>query len=259
MPYRPTTARKSEDKKDSVYWDYWEEMVKASVWRETKELPAIAEAAEIKGKHVMDVGCGPGRLILPFSMLAQTITAVDESDWVIKVVNKLIKDHRLNNVQVAQAPLVGLPFDDSVSESTYCMWVIHHDKSRWDKIVKEMVRVTRAGSPIVVGFSSGDGELPKMEEVCKPAHVQKCKEFDVEFPKWSKEQEWSVEVKKVPLLFEFKSAEWAFEVFSNTFVRRDITNEQKAALTAFLKQHMKDGKCVITQELRLYVIREPKD
>ncbi len=255
MPSRPA-PKPVEKGRDSVYWDYWDEMVKASVWREAKELPAIAAAAEINGKHVIDAGCGPGRLIVPFSKIAKTITAVDESDWVIKVVSKLIKDNRLNNVQVAQAPLVGLPFDDGVSESTYCMWVIHHDKSRWDKIVKELVRVTRDGSPIVVGFSSGDGDLPRLEEVCKPAHVQKCKEFDVEFPKWCKEQEWSVEVKKVPLLFEFKSPEWAFEVFSNTFVRRDITNEQKSALLNFLKGHVKNGKCVITQELRLYVIRE---
>lgn len=257
MPSRPAPAPKSPDKKDSVYWDYWNEMVKASVWRESKELPAIAEAAEIQGKHVMDVGCGPGRLIIPFSKLAATITAVDESDWTVNTVSKMIRENRLGNtVQVAQAPLVGLPFDDGVSESTYCMWIIHHDKSRWDKIVKEMVRVTRAGSPIVVGFSSGEGDLPKMEELSKPAHAQKCKEFDALFPKWCKEQEWSVTIKKVPLLFEFKSPEWAFEVFSNTFVRRDISNEQKAALMTFLKQHVKNGKCVITQEMRLYIIRE---
>lgn len=259
MPSRPAPAPKSSDKKDSVYWDYWEEMVKASVHRDTKELPALADAAEIKGKHVMDVGCGPGRLILPFSTLAATITAVDESDWTIKTVQMLIREHKLaNKVQVAQAPLVGLPFDDGVSESTYCVGVIHHDKSRWEKIVNEMVRVTQQGRPIVVGFSSGESEVAKMEEIAKPAHVQKCKEFDVLFPKWCKEQDWTVEIRKVPLTFEFKSAEWAFEVFSNTFVRRDITNEQKAALTTFLKQHMKHGKCVITQELRLYIIREPK-
>ncbi|MBM3282161.1 MAG: class I SAM-dependent methyltransferase [Candidatus Diapherotrites archaeon] len=255
MPSRPA-PKPVEKGKDSVYWDYWEEMVKASIWRESKELPAIAAVAEIQGKHVIDAGCGPGRLILPFSKIAKTITAVDESDWVIKVVSKMIREKRLNNVQIAQAPLVGLPFDDGVSDSTYCMWVIHHDKSRWDKIVKELVRVTRDGSPITVGFSSGEGDLPRLEEVCKPAHVQKCKEFDVAFPKWCKEQEWSVEITKVPLLFEFKSPEWAFEVFSNTFVRRDITNEQKSQLMQFLKQHVKNGKCVITQELRLYVIRE---
>lgn len=256
MPSRPAPII-SPNKKDSVYWDYWEEMVKCSIHRDTRELPAIAEAAEIKGKHVMDVGCGPGRLILPFSKLASTITAVDESDWVIKVVQKLIREnHLMNTVQVAQAPLVGLPFDDGVSESTYCMWIIHHDKNRWDKIVKELVRVTRVGRPVVVGFSSGESDLPQMEEIAKPAHVQKCIEFDTHFPKWCREQEWTVDVRKVPLLFEFKSPEWAFEVFSNTFVRRDISNEQKNQLMQFLKQHVKHGKCVIGQELRLYVIRE---
>lgn len=250
MP-RPPAAVKGE-----LYWDYWAELVKASVHRETKELPALAEAAQIKGKHVIDAGCGPGRLLVPFSKLAATITAVDESDWVVKVANDVIFEHRLKNkVQVVQAPLVGLPFDDGVSESTYCMWVIHHDKSRWEKIVKELVRVTQSNAPIVIGFASGEKDLPLLEQIGKPDHQKKAKAFDKAFPKWIEEQGWSVEVKKVPLSFEFKSPEWAFDVFSNTFIRRDITDAQRNEVMSFLKQHMKNGKCVIEQELRLYVIR----
>lgn len=252
----PNVARK----KDVEYWDYWAEMVKASVMRDTHELPAIAAAAQIKGKHVMDVGCGPGRLILPFSALAATITAVDESDWTVKVCEKLVYEHRLRErVQVVQAPLVGLPFDDSVSESTYCLWVIHHDKSRWDKIVKEMVRVTIAGAPIVVGFASGEKDLPQLEELVKPDYVRKCREFDKEFSKWCEEQGWNLTVKKVPLSFVFKSPEWAQEVFMNTFMRRDVPAETHAKILHFLKTHVKNGKCIIEQELRLYVIREEKE
>ncbi len=245
-------------KKDSVYWDYWVEMVKASVYRDLRELPAIAETAQIKGKHVMEVGCGPGRLILPFSKIAETITAVDESDWTIKVVENMVFENRLKEkVQIVQSPLVSLPFDDGASEGTYCIWVIHHAKSRWEKIIKECVRVTQANAPIVIGFGSGEGDLPEFEEIVKPDHVRLSKEFAKAFPKWCAEQGWKVDVRSVPLAFEFKSPEWAFEVFSNTFLRGKSSAAQQEKMQTFLRGHVKNGKCVIAQELRLYVIRAP--
>lgn len=244
--------------KDSVYWDYWYEMVKSSIFRDLRELPAIIEATQMTGKDVMEVGCGPGRLILPFARVAKTITAVDESDWTIKVVNDIVFEHRLKDrVQVVQSPLVSLPFDDSVADASYCMWIIHYNRSRWEKVVNEMVRVTKPGSPVVVGFSSGEKDLPRLEDIMKPHHLQKCKEFDVQFPKWIKDQGWDLDVKKIPLTFEFKSPDWGFEVFEHTFFPKKITDAQRAEAMAFLKQHHHPGKTRIEQEMRIYIIRAP--
>jgi ubiquinone/menaquinone biosynthesis C-methylase UbiE len=158
-------------------------------------------------------------------------------------------------VQVVQAPLVGLPFDDGVSEGTYCMWVIHHAKKRWEKIVKELVRVTQSNAPVVVGFSSGEKDLPRLEDIVKRNHLQDCHIFDSAFPKWIKEQGWKVEIKKVPLAFEFKSPEWAFEVLSNTFLPKEAAHAKQKEVMDFFRSHMKDGKVFIEQELRLYIIR----
>ncbi|MEK6971106.1 MAG: methyltransferase domain-containing protein [archaeon] len=253
-----TPVSHSDRSKDSVYWDYWVEMVKASVYRDSRELPAIIDAAQIQGKHVVDAGCGPGRLILPFAKIASTITAVDESDWTRKAVEDLIFEHRLKeSVQMVQSPMVGLPFDDGISESTYCMWIIHHAKKRWEKIVHELVRITRPGSPIVIGFASGEKDLPLLEDIVKHNHAQDCHIFDASFPKWIKEQGWSVDVRKVPLAFEFKSPEWAFEVLSNTFLPKKVALVKREELMNFFRSHLKGGKVVIEQELRLYVIRAP--
>ncbi len=242
--------------KGPVYWDYWAEMVKASVYRDTRELPAIIRATQLTGKHVVDVGCGVGRLILPFSPLTKTITAVDESQFTVKTVRDLIFEHRLKDrVQIVQSTLSSLPFDDDVSESTYCLWVIHYAKPRWEKIVAEMVRVTKKGAPVVVGFGSGEGDLPAFEEICKPDRVMLMKEFDDIFPAWVKEQEWKLEMQKVPLQFEFKSPEWALEVFRNTFIPKDLSQEKVNESLAFLQSRVKGNKVIITQELRLYVIR----
>ncbi|MEK6820813.1 MAG: class I SAM-dependent methyltransferase [archaeon] len=245
--------------KDVNYWDYWYEMVKASVLRDTKELPAIATAARLKGKEVMDVGCGPGRLVEPFSKLAKTITAVDENDWAIKMVTNFAVENRVENVQVVQAPLVSLPFDDDVSESTYCIWVIYHAKSRWQKMVNELVRVTQPGAPIVVGFATGNLDLPALEDLVKPGHKEGCKAFDKAFPAWITEQGWPFERIIVPLEFNFKSPEFALEVFSNTFFPRASSREQLDAALAFLREHTHNKKTVIRQELSLYVITKPKE
>ena len=246
--------------KDSVYCDYWEEMVKCSVHRDSHEIPAIAEAAEIKGKHVIDAGYDPGRLILPFVELAETITCVREHDWSVNVIDKMLREKNLRDrVQVVQSPSVGLPIDDDSSESTYCMWVIHYDKSRWEKIVQELVRVTKPNAPIVVGFSSGERDLPRLEEFVKPEHQKKMAEFDKEFLVFCKENGWKVEVRKLVLPFEFKSPDWAFEVFSNTFMKRKVALEKQKEILDFLRAHAKNGKTTIEQELRLYIIRAPEE
>lgn len=244
--------------KDSTYWDYWVEMVKASIYRDARELPAIQDAVQLKGKHIIDAGCGPGRLVLPFARIAATITAVDESDWTQKAMENLIFENRLQErVQFVQAPLVGLPFDDGVSEGTYCIWVLHHAKSRWEKIVKELVRVTQANAPVVIGFSSGEKDLPLLEEIVKPNHAQNCHVFDKTFPAWIEEQGWKLEVKKIPLAFEFKSPEWAFEVLANTFMPKKACLAKEKEVMGFFRSHMRNGKVYIEQELRLYIIRAP--
>ena len=241
---------------DSEYWDYWDEMVKASVDRESKEIPALIAAAQLKGKHVIDACAGPGRLILPFSKIAETITVVAESDWVVNVVQDFIKEKRLKDrVQTIQCPLVSIPVDDGVSDSTYCMWEIHHARSRWEKVVKELVRITKPNHPIVIGFSSGEKDLPKLEEIAKPNYVQKCKEFDKYFHQWCQEQNWKVELQRIPLRFEFRSPEWAAEVFMHTFLPKKLGAEQINHIKTFLQNHMKGNKCVIEQELLLFTLR----
>ncbi|MDZ4256522.1 MAG: methyltransferase domain-containing protein, partial [archaeon] len=208
--------------KDPVYWDYWHEMVKASIRRDTHELPAILEEANIVGKHVIDAGYDPGRLVVPFSKLAASITCVRESDWSVTAIQKLVREHGLRDkVQVVKSPSVGLPLDDEVSDATYCVWVIHYAKSRWEKIVKELVRITKKGCPIVIGFTSGERDLPHLEGFTKPDNVLKTKAFDQTFPAFCEEQGWKVSVRKLVLPFQFKSPEWALEVFSNTFMRRE--------------------------------------
>ncbi len=246
--------------KDSVYWDYWQEMVKASIHRDSHELPAIADAAQIKGKHVIDAGYDPGRLVLPFSKLAETITCVRESDWTVKVINELVRENKLKDrVQVVQAPSVGLPLDDGVSESTYCVWVIHYAKSRWEKIVQELVRVTQPNAPVVTGFTAGERDLPLLEGFVKPDNMAKTKAFDKAFPVFCEEQGWHVETRKIILPFEFKSPEWAFEVFSHTFMRRENALQKQKEILDFLKAHTKNKITRIEQEMRLYIIRAPED
>lgn len=255
---KPVEQRKRE--KDEKYWDYWDELTNASVLRESHEIPAIMEAAQIKGKHVVDAGCGPGRLILPFIRSVETITAVDENNWAINAVQDLIKEKRLKDkVQTIQCPLVSIPVDDGVSESTYSVWVIHYDKSRWEKIVKELIRITKPGNPVVIGFGSGEKDLPQLEEIGKLDHVAKCREFALHFHKWAQEQGWKVELKRVPLRFEFRSPEWAAEVFLNTFLPKKMNPMQLNEVKAFLYAHVRSGKCVIEQELLLFTLRTEEE
>jgi SAM-dependent methyltransferase len=50
------------------------------------------------GESVLDIGCGPGVLSLPFSKFAKTVTAVDASPGMLKVLRESAKTQKLGNI-----------------------------------------------------------------------------------------------------------------------------------------------------------------
>jgi ubiquinone/menaquinone biosynthesis C-methylase UbiE len=249
-------ADESSHFKNTRYWDYWKEIVKASIDRDTKELPAIAKEAELDGKIVVDAGCGPGRLSIPFSQRAKKMICIDENDWAIKALKDKVKKNGLENkIEVIQSSLEKIPLEDHFSESTYCIWVLYYAKKNWKEITKEIVRITKPNFPIVIGFSSGELDLPLFEQIAKPSWAKLSKDFDGIFPAFCSKQGWETQVQKIPTAFEFDSPSWALEVFANTFLPKELTPKQSKEALEFLQSHTRENITRIEQELRLYTIR----
>ena len=58
-----------------------------------------AMGIELRGKDILDIGCGTGIHALPFSREARWVTGLDASCAMIEVMEKEISRHGLRNVQ----------------------------------------------------------------------------------------------------------------------------------------------------------------
>lgn len=85
----------------------------------------IEKMGNLKGKRLLDLGCGAGETSVYFAMQGADVTAVDISEGMIKVVNKLASRH---DVQVdARAMLAeDLKFDDGTFDIVFGNGVLHH-------------------------------------------------------------------------------------------------------------------------------------
>jgi len=130
---------------------------------------------DVRGKDVLDLGCGTGENIIPLLERGARVTAIDISPDLIAIAKQRLRDANLEAfVTVGDAYATGLP-DESV-DVIFCMALIHHLDI---KLVRdEMWRVLRRGGAIIlrepVRFSKAyawiRGLLPAREDISEYEH-----------------------------------------------------------------------------------------
>ncbi len=102
--------------------------------RRSFEAPTAAEnraalrfMGSLKGKRVLDLGCGLGDAAVYFGLRGAKVTAVDISQGMVKVCQKLAKRHGVaSRVRVFRAVGERLPFKDKEFDLIYGNGVLHH-------------------------------------------------------------------------------------------------------------------------------------
>src|SRR5271154_4698875 len=125
---------------------------------------------DVRGKTVLDLGCGTGENVIPLIERGAHVIGMDISPDLIAIAQKFVRDANLEaSLSVGDAYNTGLP-DESV-DVVFCMALIHHLDI---KLVRdEMWRVLRKGGSIIlrepVRFSKGyarvRGLLPAKEDI----------------------------------------------------------------------------------------------
>jgi len=69
-------------------------------------------------RNVLDFGCGTGRLIIPFSNIAENVVGIDISDSMLREAEKNCNDYSVNNVKLIKS-------DDNLSSLTERFDLIH--------------------------------------------------------------------------------------------------------------------------------------
>jgi ubiquinone/menaquinone biosynthesis C-methylase UbiE len=130
---------------------------------------------DVRGRTVLDLGCGTGENIVPLLERGARVIGMDISPDLIAIAQKRLSDANLEaSLRVGSAYQTGLP-DESV-DVVFCMALIHHLDI---KLVRdEMWRVLRKGGVIIlrepIRFSKGyawvRSLLPARDDISEYEH-----------------------------------------------------------------------------------------
>jgi SAM-dependent methyltransferase len=111
---------------------------------------------ELKGKLVLDAGCGMGRYTEVASRCGARVIGIDLSR-AVESARKNLADRE--NVQIFQASIFKLPFPDETFDFIYSIGVLHHTPN-CEAAFRSLVRLLKPGGKIVIWLYSGYNRLP---------------------------------------------------------------------------------------------------
>jgi 2-polyprenyl-3-methyl-5-hydroxy-6-metoxy-1,4-benzoquinol methylase len=109
----------------------------------TKDQPfdRILPLPALRGRRVLEIGCGMGFHTQTMAAAGATVTAVDLTSTAIDATSARLK-HAGLEARLLQCDAEALPFDDEEFDYVWSWGVIHHS-SRTARIVREIARVLR--------------------------------------------------------------------------------------------------------------------
>jgi ubiquinone/menaquinone biosynthesis C-methylase UbiE len=141
----------TEDSTHTLYGNLWENFTLKDIVDEPKLLienrvktPRF-NLHDLKGKTILDLGCGSGRYAIALSTYGcKRVIGFDMGDQGLKVGKSIIEKHKINNVTFIKGNVLDLPFDNDHFDFVFCNGVLHHTKDM-EKGIKELYRVLKPG------------------------------------------------------------------------------------------------------------------
>ena len=151
--YKSLEEDNEEEKQitQTVYGKLWKSLESTYVLDESKEvLTNLFEKNgknidDLKGKTVLDMGCGSGRFTLAFAQLGvKKVTGIDLGKTGISVGEKISEKLGLENTEFIQDSVLSLPFEDESFDFVFSKGVLHHT-GNLEQGLDEFHRVLKTG------------------------------------------------------------------------------------------------------------------
>ena len=78
----------------------------------------------VRGKRVLDLGCGDGRLALGVAALARTVDGLDPDPEGIAAARKRARDEGVDNAHFEVGAAQSLPYDDGAFDVVISSWTL---------------------------------------------------------------------------------------------------------------------------------------
>lgn len=110
------------------------------------------DAAEVRGKSVLDAGCGTGIFSIIFARQgAGRVTGIDISPGSLSTGRAMKKSFGLENVEFRQEDMLHLPFKDAEFDIVWAWGTVHHTTDPLGAVT-ELMRVLKPGGSLFLAI-----------------------------------------------------------------------------------------------------------
>lgn len=122
----------------------------------------LYEMADLRGKFVLDVGGGSGRLTFAAAEIAKEVYVVEPVETLRAYIRQEAKKRGKQNIRVTEGLVTALPYADSSFDIVMSGHVVG---DHWEEEVAELTRVCRSGGAILdCPGEEGDGQDDSVED-----------------------------------------------------------------------------------------------
>jgi len=213
-------------------------MVRASVERNTIEVPTLLSCVDFEGKDCLEIGPGPlARLSIKLSGFAKHITLLEKSEEAIKEAKSNLRMARL----AKKISIVGckgykeesFPFKNGEFDVAYAAWLPHSVFTN-QTFIDEVTRVsTRDVLFLLPGIK---GDEPLLVSIVKPGELEKRRGYRDHLTSYFKDRGYKVNIKDSVLRLNFKDTKEIREVFYCMAFHGEELGDKKEQVDKFLER-----------------------
>ena len=147
--YNSKKTHSIEESTSKLYGNLWENFDGKTIIEEAQTIlrnklqSSDFKLNDLKGKLVLDLGCGSGRYSIALSTYGcKKIIGYDMGDQGISFGNSMVKNLKIKNLLFQKGNVLDLPFDDNHFDFIFCNGVLHHTTDMI-KAIHELYRVLK--------------------------------------------------------------------------------------------------------------------